>query len=92
MKAALSKLGLRAVLALALAAGATALAQAPKGMPSPQEMDAMMKQMQKELDKLTPEQRKLVEDGLHWPICAALISGAWSTSACAMTIKATFCR
>ncbi|MCC7285286.1 MAG: hypothetical protein IT503_03805 [Burkholderiaceae bacterium] len=60
MKATLSKLLLQAILALALTAAAAALAQPPKGMPSPQEMDAMMKQMQRELDKLPPEQRKLL--------------------------------
>lgn len=61
MKATLSRLLLQAILALALAAAAAALAQPPKGMPSPQEMDAMMKQMQRELDKLPPEQRKLLD-------------------------------
>ncbi|MBI1424768.1 MAG: hypothetical protein GC149_15085 [Gammaproteobacteria bacterium] len=45
-----------------LSLAASVCAQTPQGMPSPEEMKAMMEQMQQEMNKLTPEQRKLLED------------------------------
>jgi len=55
------KLAVSALAAAALFAASPSHAQ----MPSPKEMEAAMRQMQRELDKLTPEQRRMIERTLQ---------------------------